>query len=79
MHDFAYLAQRRSQEFSCEPNFGGGAPLAAVNHYFSSSTENISIPVCLWTPGKQTHDCFEQRYSSACDREEQTNKKNNIQ
>ena len=24
MHNFVYLAQRRSQEFSCEPNFGGG-------------------------------------------------------
>jgi len=33
MHNFVYLAQRRSQEFSCEPNFRGGghapAPLAA--------------------------------------------------
>jgi len=26
MHNFVYLAQRRSQEFSCEPNFRG-APL----------------------------------------------------
>jgi len=25
MHNFVYLAQRRSQEFSCELNFGGGA------------------------------------------------------
>jgi len=25
MHNFVYLAQRRSQKFSCEPNFGGGA------------------------------------------------------
>ena len=25
MHNFVYLAQRHSQEFSCEPNFGGGA------------------------------------------------------
>ena len=24
MHNFVYLAQRRSQEFSCEPNFGEG-------------------------------------------------------
>jgi len=24
MHNFVYLAQRRSQEFSCEPNFWGG-------------------------------------------------------
>ena len=24
MHNFVYLAKRRSQEFSCEPNFGGG-------------------------------------------------------
>ena len=28
MHNFVYLVQRRSQEFSCEPNFGrgGGVP-----------------------------------------------------
>ena len=26
MHNFVYLAQRRSQEFSCEPNFGKGVP-----------------------------------------------------
>ena len=27
MHNLVYLAQRRSQEFSCEPNFGvGGVP-----------------------------------------------------
>ena len=25
MHNFVYLAQRRSQEFSCRPNFRGGA------------------------------------------------------
>jgi len=24
MHNLVYLGQRRSQEFSCEPNFGGG-------------------------------------------------------
>jgi len=28
MHSFVYLAQRRSQEFSREPNFGGGRALA---------------------------------------------------
>jgi len=27
MHNFVYLAQRHSHEFSCEPNFGGGVPL----------------------------------------------------
>jgi len=26
MHNFVYLAQRRSQEFSCEPNFAGATP-----------------------------------------------------
>jgi len=26
MHNFVYLAQRCSQGFSCEPNFGGRAP-----------------------------------------------------
>jgi len=32
MHNFLYVAQRRSQEFFCERNFGGGRaprPLAA--------------------------------------------------
>ena len=33
MHDFVYLAQRRSQEFSCEPNFrGGGVPAPWLRH-----------------------------------------------
>jgi len=41
MHNFVYLAQRRSQQFLCEPNFGGGgasppfplaAPLGRRNH-----------------------------------------------
>ena len=35
MHNFVYLAQRRSQEFSCEPNLGGRAPppgCATVRH-----------------------------------------------
>jgi len=36
MHNFVYLAQRRSQKFSCEPNFGGPGPppplAAPVNH-----------------------------------------------
>jgi len=34
MHNFVYLAQRRSQEFSCELNFGGrgrAPPLGCVN------------------------------------------------
>jgi len=26
MHNFVYLAQRRREEFSCEPNYGGRAP-----------------------------------------------------
>ena len=50
MHNFVYLAQRRSQqEFSREPNFGGGcapAPLAApvytiqcYNCYLQSNSE----------------------------------------
>ena len=30
MHNFVYLAQRRSQEFSFEPNFVGACPLAAL-------------------------------------------------
>ena len=53
MHNFVYLAQRRSQELSCKPNFGWGAcppvPLAAPlnSHYLSNyeqrggSTEGV--------------------------------------
>jgi len=26
-------------------------PAAIINHYFPSPTTNISVPVCLWTPG----------------------------
>ena len=35
MHNFVYLAQRRSQEFSCEPNFGGKGvpPLGCASDY----------------------------------------------
>ena len=29
------------------------AEAAAVDHYFSSPNENISVPVCLWTPGNR--------------------------
>jgi len=28
------------------------AEAAAVDHYFSSSAENISVPACLWTSGR---------------------------
>ena len=33
---------------------------AAVDHYFSSSTEHIFVPVCLRTPGR-ADDCFVMR------------------
>ena len=29
------------------------AEAAAVDHNFSSSTENVFVPVCLWTPGNR--------------------------
>ena len=39
MHNFVYLAQRRSQEFSCEPNFEGGGraarPSPWLRHYLN--------------------------------------------
>ena len=37
MHNFVYLAQRRSQEFSCEPNFGVPLPLGCVSDYSRSN------------------------------------------
>jgi len=55
MHNFVYLAQRRSHEFSCEPNFGGGraprtpmtAPLlTTAPSTFMLSVRGISADVC---------------------------------
>ena len=37
MHNFVYLAQRRSQEFSCKPIFGGGSVPSA----------SLAVPVAL--------------------------------
>jgi len=42
MHNFVYLAQRRSQEFSCEPNLGGRAPPLAAP---LSATVSIFVSV----------------------------------
>jgi len=46
MHNFVYLAQWRSQEFSCEPNFGGGgcSPLGCTS---GSPLCNGTMSVCL--------------------------------
>jgi len=40
------------------------AEAAVVDHYFSSSTENIFVPVYLPDTGKQTDDCFVMRRRS---------------
>ena len=44
MHNFVYLAQRRSQEFSCEPNFGVGraSPLGCA------SGRTTFLLLCFW-------------------------------
>ena len=47
---FVYLAQRRSQEFSCEPNFGGGGrapspPGCATGDTICCSCDWLS---CIW-------------------------------
>jgi len=47
----------RRQDFLCrrtasiEEAADIGEPAAVINHYFPSPTKNISVPVCLWTPG----------------------------
>jgi len=53
MHNFVYLAQRRSQEFSCEPNFfwGGACPRhppgCATGQKFSESKFlSITLRMC---------------------------------
>jgi len=38
---------------------------AAVDQYFSSSTENIFVSVCLTDSGKQTDGCFVMRLRSS--------------
>ena len=56
MHNFVYLAQRRSQEFSCEPNFGGGgrahAPLGCASEQGDVSTLKFGLekPITLSPP-----------------------------
>jgi len=45
MHNFVYLAQLRSQEFSCERNFGGGrAPW--LRHWRSAANADICYILC---------------------------------
>jgi len=46
MQNFVYLAQRHSQEFSCEPNFGGGvpplaAPVSSEGNFYNRFTANL--------------------------------------
>jgi len=45
MHNFMYLAQRRSQEFSCEPNLGGRAPRAPWLRHWCNFTV-LCVVVC---------------------------------
>jgi len=49
MHNFVYLAQRRSQKFSCERNFGGGRASRSpwLRHWFATRwrRNNITQPV----------------------------------
>jgi len=42
MHNFVYLAQRRSQKFSCDPNFGGGVSLCPLPGCASDLEEQFS-------------------------------------
>jgi len=60
MHNFVYLAQRRSHEFSSEPNFGGGGRAARpwLRHCF------------LVTEGYDTHQrpCQKAALSKTFDR-----------
>jgi len=49
MHNFVYLAQRRSQEFSCGPNFGGGVPPVHVATLSRNrvAQQNRRCDICL--------------------------------
>jgi len=49
MHNFAYLAQRRNQEFSCEPNFGGRAPAPPLGCATAAETATQLPPVTITT------------------------------
>ena len=46
MHNFVYLAQRRSQEFSCEPNFWGGRLFTHAHHMLSADGRTMAVVVC---------------------------------
>ena len=42
MHNFVYLAQRRSQEFSCKPNFGACPPASPwLRHWLFCYSQTI--------------------------------------
>jgi len=43
MHNFVYLAQRRSQEFSCEPNLGGGGVSSRPSPWLRQSVAFLSV------------------------------------
>jgi len=59
MHNFVYLAQRRSQECSCEPNFGGAPrplPPGCATEVESDRCRDLSRAVdrvtdSAWPPG----------------------------
>jgi len=48
----AYFCVLRRLETSSMEQAADGAEATAVDHYFSSSTENIFVRVCLWTSGR---------------------------
>jgi len=54
MHNFVYLAQRRSQEFSCEPNFVGGVPRPPLAAPVVSSESSVRYVPCYWRAGPTT-------------------------
>ena len=66
MHNFVYLAPRRSQEFSFEPNFGGGgvpppplaAPLVAVGVHAVARENSLCqrhFQLCAWLAKECVH------------------------
>jgi len=65
MYNFVYLAQRRSQEFSCEPNFGGvpSAPLGCASglNFFLTQWKEAPMP----KPSSPSDNDFEQYRTSS--------------
>ena len=64
MHNFVYLAQRRSQEFSCEPNFGEGRALRPLPLGCASAANAPAAAAAVDQPDRLTDGRTLDRFMS---------------